>query len=54
MLSVETLPVPSLQTRNASGSTALGWTADGIVHVTARYGYMETRTSPTSSGRSES
>ena len=43
ILSIETEPVPRVPA-DASGSSVddLGYADDGIIHVTARYGYMET------------
>ena len=41
VLSVETLPVPVAPDEERVEVDSLGWTDDGIVHVTARYGYME-------------
>lgn len=41
VLSVETLPVPTVDEDDRIEIDDLGWPTDGIVHVTARYGYME-------------
>ena len=41
VLSVETMPVPTVPDDERIEIDGLGWTDDGIVHVTARYGYME-------------
>lgn len=42
ILSVETEPVPRVPPDQRLLVDSLGFTDDGIVHVTARYGYMET------------
>ncbi|OHV32332.1 potassium transporter Kup [Pseudofrankia sp. EUN1h] len=42
ILSVETLPVPRVPASDRTAVDELGYTDDGITHVTARYGYMET------------
>ena len=41
VLSVETASVPVVDDADRLTIDALGWENDGIVHVTARYGYME-------------
>lgn len=41
ILSVETASTPIISEDERVVVDALGWTDDGIVHVTARYGYME-------------
>ncbi|MXG90557.1 KUP/HAK/KT family potassium transporter [Nocardioides flavescens] len=41
VLTIETLPVPVAPDDQRIEVDALGWTDDGIVHVTARYGYAE-------------
>ena len=41
VLSIETLPIPLAPADQRIEIDPLGWTDDGIVHVTARYGYME-------------
>jgi KUP system potassium uptake protein len=41
ILSVETLPVPRLGTADRISIDDLGYSDDGISHVTARYGYMD-------------
>jgi KUP system potassium uptake protein len=42
ILSIETEPVPRVPADQRLVVDDLGYTDDGIVHVTARYGYMET------------
>lgn len=42
ILSVETEPVPRLPADRRTSVDPLGHTDDGIIHVTVRYGYMET------------
>lgn len=42
ILSIETEPVPRVPTDRRITVDGLGYADDGIVHVTARYGYMET------------
>ncbi|MCK9903864.1 hypothetical protein CC117_16855 [Parafrankia colletiae] len=41
-MSVETLPVPRVPANERIALDDLGYTDDGISHITARYGYMET------------
>jgi KUP system potassium uptake protein len=41
VLTIETMPVPVAPEDQRIEVDALGWTDDGIVHVTARYGYAE-------------
>jgi KUP system potassium uptake protein len=41
ILSVETLPVPRVAARDRIVMDDLGYGADGICHVTARFGYMD-------------
>jgi KUP system potassium uptake protein len=42
ILSIETEPVPRVQADERIVIDDLGYSDDGIIHVTARYGYMET------------
>lgn len=42
ILSIQTEPVPRVQSGERVIIDDLGYTDDGIIHVTARYGYMET------------
>ncbi len=42
VLSIDTLPVPRLADDQRIEVDHLGYAGDGITHVTARYGYMET------------
>jgi KUP system potassium uptake protein len=42
ILSIETEPVPRFPAERRITVDDLGYTEDGIIHVTARYGYMET------------
>ena len=42
ILSLETEPVPRVPDDQRSVTDALGYGDDGIIHVTARFGYMET------------
>lgn len=42
ILSLETLPVPRVPDAQRVGIDPLGHAGDGIIHVTARHGYMET------------
>ncbi|MFG1809655.1 potassium transporter Kup [Streptomyces sp. NPDC049040] len=42
ILSIETRPVPRVPAEERVLINNLGYTDDGIIHVTARYGYMET------------
>ncbi|MER6128077.1 potassium transporter Kup [Streptomyces sp. NPDC001795] len=42
ILSIETEPVPRVPTDQRIVVDDLGYTDDGIIHVTARFGYMET------------
>ncbi|MGN6557378.1 MAG: potassium transporter Kup [Solirubrobacterales bacterium] len=41
ILTIETLPVPHLESSRRLEVDDLGYTDDGITHVTARFGYME-------------
>ena len=41
ILSIETLPVPSVATAERFSVDDLGYSDDGISHLTARFGYME-------------
>ena len=64
ILSIETLPVPHVAAAERLAIDDLGYTDDGITHVTARFGYMDEpnvparaapgRRRPTSSARSRS
>ncbi|WP_030916368.1 MULTISPECIES: potassium transporter Kup [unclassified Streptomyces] len=47
ILSLETVPVPRVPADQRSVVDDLGYADDGIVHVTARFGYMETPDVPT-------
>ncbi|UWE13251.1 potassium transporter Kup [Actinacidiphila bryophytorum] len=42
ILSIETQPVPRVAAQDRVDIDDLGYSDDGIIHVTARYGYMET------------
>jgi KUP system potassium uptake protein len=42
ILAVETLPVPRVPASDRMEVDALGYAHDGIIHVTANFGYMET------------
>jgi KUP system potassium uptake protein len=42
ILSIETRPVPRVQDDERALIDGLGYSDDGIIHVTARFGYMET------------
>lgn len=42
ILSIEILPVPRVPAADRADVDALGYADDGITHVTARFGYMET------------
>jgi KUP system potassium uptake protein len=42
ILSIETKPVPRVPVEERLLVDSLGYSDDGIIHVTARYGYMET------------
>ena len=42
ILSIDTLPVPRIPDADRIELDELGYTGDGIVHVSARFGYMET------------
>ncbi|ABW14015.1 K potassium transporter [Parafrankia sp. EAN1pec] len=42
IVSVETLPVPRVPANDRIAVDDLGYTDDGISHITARFGYMET------------
>ncbi|MGY2030945.1 potassium transporter Kup [Nocardia gipuzkoensis] len=46
ILSIETLPVPRVPDTERTQIDALGYSEDGIIHVTANYGYMETPNVP--------
>ena len=46
ILSIETLPVPHVPDAERIEIDSLGDTADGIVHVSARFGYMDTPNVP--------
>ena len=46
ILSVETLQMPYAEDEDRIVVDDLGYADDGIVHVTARYGYMETADVP--------
>ncbi|UGT66644.1 hypothetical protein LTT66_25750 [Nocardia gipuzkoensis] len=41
ILSLETQPVPRVAEADRVGIDAVGYTEDGIIHVTAYHGYME-------------
>ncbi|HET7507701.1 MAG TPA: KUP/HAK/KT family potassium transporter, partial [Solirubrobacterales bacterium] len=41
ILSIETLPVPSVEPDERFAVDDLGYSDDGISHLTARFGYME-------------
>ena len=41
ILSIETLPVPHVPAAERLVLDDLGYTDDGITHVTARFGYMD-------------
>jgi KUP system potassium uptake protein len=41
VMAVETMPVPRIPDSERMEVDALGYAEDGIVHVTARFGYME-------------
>jgi KUP system potassium uptake protein len=41
ILSVETLPVPRVPANERTAVDDLGYSDDGIIHVTARFGYLE-------------
>jgi KUP system potassium uptake protein len=41
ILSIETLPVPRIPDDQRTEVDPLGYSEDGIVHVTANFGYME-------------
>jgi KUP system potassium uptake protein len=42
ILSIETEPVPRIPAEQRIAVDSLGYSEDGIIHVAARYGYMET------------
>jgi KUP system potassium uptake protein len=42
IMSIETLPVPYVSDPERTEIDGLGYADDGIIHVSARYGYMET------------
>ncbi|MFE7800350.1 potassium transporter Kup [Nocardia sp. NPDC057440] len=46
ILSIETLPVPRVPDAQRTEIDALGYGEDGIIHVTAHFGYMETPNVP--------
>lgn len=46
MLSIDTVPVPRIPDTERTEADALGYAEDGIVHVTAHFGYMETPNIP--------
>ncbi|WP_433197903.1 potassium transporter Kup [Nocardia sp. CA-107356] len=46
ILSIDTLPVPRVLDSERTEIDALGYGDDGIIHVTARFGYMETPNVP--------
>ena len=41
ILSIETMPVPHVQDTQRIEVDDLGYAGDGIIHVSARYGYMD-------------
>ncbi len=46
ILSIETSPVPRVEDAARTSIDNLGYAEDGIIHVTARFGYMETPNVP--------
>ena len=46
IMSIDTLPVPRVPDRERTEVDRLGYAEDGIVHVTAHFGYMETPNIP--------
>ena len=46
IVSIETLPVPHLPDSERIQIDDLGYAGDGIIHVSARYGYMDTQDVP--------
>ncbi|MGH3954323.1 MAG: potassium transporter Kup [Mycobacterium sp.] len=46
ILSIETSPVPRVEDAERTSIDNLGYAEDGIIHVTARFGYMETPNVP--------
>ncbi|MEU9805937.1 KUP/HAK/KT family potassium transporter [Mycobacterium sp. NPDC050853] len=46
ILSIETSPVPRVEDAERTTIDNLGYAEDGIIHVTARFGYMETPNVP--------
>ncbi|NMN93615.1 potassium transporter Kup [Antrihabitans stalactiti] len=46
ILSIETQPVPRVLDADRTNVDSLGYVHDGIIHVAARYGYMETPNIP--------
>jgi KUP system potassium uptake protein len=46
ILSIETEPVPRVPDQDRMAIDALGFHEDGIVHVTAKFGYMEASNVP--------
>ena len=46
IMSIETLPVPRVPDAERIEVDALGYAGDGIIHVTAHFGYMETPNVP--------
>ena len=41
IMAIQTLPVPRVSDAERTEVDALGYAQDGVVHVTARFGYME-------------
>lgn len=50
IMAIKTLPVPRVATSQRMEVDALGYAKDGIIHVTAHYGYMETPNVPAALG----
>lgn len=46
IISIETVPVPHISEKDRLEVDDLGWTDDQIVHVTARFGYMDPQNVP--------
>jgi KUP system potassium uptake protein len=46
IMAIDTLPVPWVPDSERTEVDALGYARDGIVHVTAHFGYMETPSVP--------
>ena len=42
IMAIDTLPVPRVPDAERTDVDALGYARDGIIHVTAHFGYMET------------